>query len=136
MTVRVKNKLYGLKHYRRQPSFFRYDWTRGVITATELSPPNTARMFPALANYEDRLIFSCGGKMLGEYEFVATVEIYDIAGNEWIPGPNLKYKRSHASACTLENRLFVFCGHDGLNNIDKIEFLDLSNVTSNAWVEV
>lgn len=136
MTVRVKSMHYALKHCRRQPSFVRCDMTRGAMIATELAPPNTARMYPALANYEDRLIFSCGGYISGQYEFVATVEIYDIAGNEWIPGPDLIYKRSHASACVLGDRLFVFCGHDGTNNIDKVEFLDLSNATSNPWVHV
>ena len=136
MTVRVKNMIYGLKHYRRQPNFVKCDMTRGAMIATQLAPPNTARMYPALANYENRLIFSCGGYIRGEYEFVSTVEIYDIAGNEWIPGPELIYKRSHASACALGDQLFVFCGHDGTNNIDRIESLDLSNATSNPWVEV
>ena len=102
----------------------------------ELTPPNTVRMFPALANYENRLIFSCGGKLIGEFEFMVTVEIYDIARDEWLPGPDLIYKRTHASSCVLGSNLFVFGGNDNSNNIDKIECLDLSDIQSNQWAEV
>ena len=62
--------IYGLKHYRKQPAFIKIDATRGAMSETELAVPSVVRAFPALANHNNRFIFSSGGYVLGKYEFL------------------------------------------------------------------
>lgn len=81
-----------------------------MYTVTPKANPGTENRYPALAAVTDGVL-SIGGEIDGIKS--STVSKYDIADNTWSGGfPQLLTARAEASACVLEETVYVFCGRD------------------------
>ena len=79
----------------------------GKFSPTTKADADTVRSHPALAVVTGGVL-AIGGRNL------STVSKYDIANDTWESGlPELIEKRWFASACALQEKIYVFCGWNG-----------------------
>ena len=60
-------------------------------------------------------IYVIAGSGGGGGEFLKTCEVYNTLTNTWSPLEQLNVERSGASACVLNNKLYVIGGHNAVN---------------------
>ena len=80
------------------------------------------REYPALTNYEDKLIFVVGGAM--SCNVLRTVEFYRIRDGAWERAPNLNHPRRNHSCCVQGKFVYALCGFDGARLMNSIERVD------------
>ena len=69
-----------------------------------------ARMVPTLANFEDEYVFVSGGQDPAYQTVLNTVNCYDVAKDKWPQSPAMTKPRVGHASCSLNDRLYVFCG--------------------------
>ena len=69
-----------------------------------------ARMVPTLANFEDEYVFVSGGQDPAYQTVLNTVNCYDVAKDKWSQSPAMTKPRVGHASCSLNDRLYVFCG--------------------------
>ena len=70
----------------------------------------TTRMVPTLANFADEFVFVSGGQDPAYENVLASVQKYDVANDKWTQAPDLSRPRVGHASCTLNDKLYVFCG--------------------------
>ena len=85
----------------------------GDLSWRTLASAPSARTEVAATALDGR-IYVAGGYR-GDGATVATVEIFDIGGNQWVRGPDLPVPVNHAMAATVGGAVYVFGGYDGRN---------------------
>ena len=70
----------------------------------------TARMVPTLANFADEFVFVSGGQDPAYESVLSSVHKYDIVNDRWTQAPALSRPRVGHASCTLNDKLYVFCG--------------------------
>lgn len=73
----------------------------------------TKRSGTAAFTVGDKIYVVGGGfkKPDGNFQFLTTVEIYDIPSDTWATGPSLNQPHDYPAAAMLDNQLYIFGGH-------------------------
>jgi N-acetylneuraminic acid mutarotase len=79
----------------------------------ELTPMPTKRSGTA-AFFHDGKVYVIGGgfkKPDGNFQFLPTTEIYDIASDTWASGPDMIHPHDYPAATTLNGAFYILGGH-------------------------
>jgi Kelch motif len=98
----------------------RYD--PAANTWTSLAGSGLRRGAATLAPVGDSL-YAIGGAANGSTPLKA-VQVYDVAGGSWRPGPPLAVAREHLASAVLGRRVLAIAGRAGGRNLDVVEVLD------------
>ena len=101
-----------------------------MYTTIPKADADTARIDQALTQVTGGLVAIAG---YDTWTALRTVSYYDIASNTWKElNAILNKARYGHSACTLNGIVYVFCGWDGIYNLNSIEMITESTLLANA----
>jgi N-acetylneuraminic acid mutarotase len=100
---------------------------------TELASMKVSRGAPAIAAADGK-IYVAGGTPHNQEQPYDSIEVYDIADDRWLPGPNIPTARHHVGSALLGNDIYVVGGRTPNDfQLDTFEALD---VASGKWDEL
>jgi len=101
----------GGPNFQSLNSSVRYDLTTGRWEPLHDMP--TKRSGTAAFTVGNKIYVVGGGfkKPDRNFQFLTTVEIYDIASNTWVTGPSLNQPHDYPAAAMWDGDLFIFGGH-------------------------